>query len=179
MQFAEMGYSAFEAWATGSMKAKDAVKQLALQLAEAAIQGSLFGQGAFGGMSKGGGVFGRLIGGLFGGVSAGIYHSGGVVGSGGASRAISPAAFSNAPRYHEGGVAGLKSGEVPAILQKGEVVIPRGGSLGGGSPTFAPNIIIQGNADRNVIKSALDEAQKRWKAELPSLMKQHSRAGRI
>ena len=34
--------------------------------------------------------------------------------------------FAGAPRYHEGGIAGLKPGEVPAILQKGEVVLPKG-----------------------------------------------------
>jgi hypothetical protein len=68
--------------------------------------------------------------GLFGGnILPGILHSGGVAGNDNyPHRSISPLAFAGAPRYHSGGIAGLKPDEVPAILQKGEVVIPRGGS---------------------------------------------------
>jgi hypothetical protein len=57
--------------------------------------------------------------------SAAVHHGGGVVGAGGASRAVSPLAFIGAPRYHSGGIAGLKSDEVPAILQSGERVLSR------------------------------------------------------
>jgi hypothetical protein len=50
-------------------------------------------------------------------------------------------AFANAPRMHNGGWAGLKSDEVPAILQRGERVLSRresraygdGGNGGGGN----------------------------------------------
>jgi hypothetical protein len=31
--------------------------------------------------------------------------------------------FANAQRYHVGGIAGLKPGEVPAILKQGEEVL--------------------------------------------------------
>lgn len=43
--------------------------------------------------------------------------------------------FAGARRYHKGGVAGLMPGEVSVILQRGEVVIPKGGvrSAGGQS----------------------------------------------
>lgn len=43
----------------------------------------------------------------------------------GVSRPVNPAWFNNAPRFHEGGFPGLKSNEVPAILQTGEQVLAR------------------------------------------------------
>jgi len=85
----------------------------------------------------GGGIFG-FLGGLLGGGGTmfandiragnvvGLYHTGGVVGRPSSRRRVTPGVFSGAPRYHDGGIAGLKPGEVPAILQKGEVVLPRG-----------------------------------------------------
>lgn len=83
----------------------------------------------------------RMFGGL--GVGAGVAHSGGIVGASGARRQVSAAAFSNAMRFHSGGVAGLRPGEVPTILERGEEVLTRsdprhifnagkGGSGGGG-----------------------------------------------
>ena len=51
-------------------------------------------------------------------------------------------AFANAPRMHEGGWAGLKSDEVPAILQRGERVLSRRetrGYGGGGGVTVNIN----------------------------------------
>lgn len=67
--------------------------------------------------------------------SGGIYHSGDIVGSGGRSRSVDMSIFSNAPRYHTGGVIGQ---EVPAILEKGEGVFTPaqmkalGANMGGG-----------------------------------------------
>lgn len=93
----------------------------------------------------------NMISGMFGGKGLGnvimggvgkLFHSGGVVGSGsGPSRTIAAAAFAGAPRYHQGGIAGLQPGEVPAILKRGEEVLtendPRhivnGGGMGDGS----------------------------------------------
>lgn len=66
---------------------------------------------------------------------ASFFHNGGVVGSTPTfSRPIPALAFAGAPRYHSGGIAGLRPDEVPAILQKGEVVLPRGAGVknGGG-----------------------------------------------
>jgi GH24 family phage-related lysozyme (muramidase) len=83
-----------------------------------------------------GGLFGGGKGGLFGGLLIpGILHSGGVAGSDGYGhgRAVSPSVFGGAKRYHKGGIAGLQPGEIPAILQRGEVVLPRGTKMGGGS----------------------------------------------
>lgn len=83
--------------------------QVASQLAQMALAG-------------GGGIGGGFLSGILG----SIFHQGGVVGSGGPKRRVHPGVFAGAPRYHSGGVAGLKPGEVPAILQRGEVVLPKG-----------------------------------------------------
>lgn len=90
------------------------------------------------------GLFSSLAGALGGGfggarapVGAGLFHSGGVVGSGGATRYVHPAYFDNAPRMHRGGIAG---DEVPAILQRGERVLRRG--AGGGE---RPRVNVQIN----------------------------------
>lgn len=56
---------------------------------------------------------------------ANVMHSGGVVGAGGAQRMVPALAFAGAPRMHSGGWAGLRSDEVPAILQRGERVLSR------------------------------------------------------
>lgn len=60
-----------------------------------------------------------------GGGGAGGYHTGGIVGNPKMHFNVSPLAFANAARYHSGGVAGLKSDEVPAVLQRGEEVLTR------------------------------------------------------
>lgn len=60
-----------------------------------------------------------------------ILHSGGIVGAGGRGRSVNMSDFSNAQRYHTGGVIGQ---EVPAILEKGEGVFTAAQmkALGGG-----------------------------------------------
>lgn len=87
-----------------------------------------------------GGVFGFL-----GGVAAGTHHTGGIAGVGPANRTVSPLAFLAAPRYHGGGIVGtglgIRNGEVPSILKRGEEVLtendPRhvrnGGKQSGGN----------------------------------------------
>ncbi|WP_234843987.1 hypothetical protein [Sinorhizobium meliloti] len=73
----------------------------------------LAGFGGFGGL----GQFGIASGG-----GIGLYHGGGIVGPGhGPRRNVNPLMFANAPRLHNG----LLPGEFPAILQRGEMVIPR------------------------------------------------------
>lgn len=64
---------------------------------------------------------GGIIGSLF---NAFVQHDGGMVGSGPA-RMVSPWLFAGAQRYHGGGYAGLKPGEVPIIAQRGERVLSR------------------------------------------------------
>ena len=69
--------------------------------------------------------------GLFGGGGAvGVAHTGGLVGqsragSGNATRSVSPGAFIGAARYHIGGIAGLRPGEVPLIAKRGEEILTR------------------------------------------------------
>jgi lambda family phage tail tape measure protein len=77
--------------------------------------------------SSGGFFAGLFAGGSSGSTAAMEVHSGGVIGQDGRPRYVHPAYFENAPRMHLGGLAG---DEVPAILQRGERVIPRGGSGG-------------------------------------------------
>lgn len=122
------GKSAADALASAIGKIGDKLLDIALD--------SLF-SGGFGG--KGG-----LLGGL---LIPGILHKGGVAGRDGYGhgRAVSPAVFAGAPRYHKGGVAGLRPDEVPAILQKGELIIPRGGSAGTSvAVTYSPVIDARG-----------------------------------
>jgi tape measure domain-containing protein len=80
-------------------------------------------------------IFRALSGGALGGgiaglvnSTAGVNHSGGVIGNGSADRTrdVSPLWFANARRFHSGGLPGLKADEVPAILQKGEEVLSKG-----------------------------------------------------
>ncbi|MAX94473.1 MAG: phage tail tape-measure protein, partial [Alphaproteobacteria bacterium] len=75
-----------------------------------------------------GGGSGGLLGGFFGGgggLFAGIFHQGGVAGGPAQQRLVPALAFAGAPRFHDGGVAGLRADEVPAILQRGEMVLSR------------------------------------------------------
>ncbi|MDK4727474.1 phage tail length tape measure family protein [Rhizobium phaseoli] len=115
------GKSAAEALAGALDKVVDKLIDVSLN--------AIFGTGGAGGLFGGGG--GGLLGGM---IIPGILHSGGVAGSDGYGhgRSVSPSTFAGAKRYHTGGVAGLQPGEVPAILQRGEVVLPRGTKTGGG-----------------------------------------------
>lgn len=58
-------------------------------------------------------------------MSVGVKHAGGVIGQGGPTRRVNPLVFAGAPRYHDGGIVGLKPDERPAILQTGERVLSR------------------------------------------------------
>lgn len=104
-----------------------ALNAIASKLADMAAQ-SLW-TSAFGG-STGGGLLGLLgLGGSsttsgLGGLAA-IHHTGGIAGDVAPMRYVHPAYFDDAPRYHSGGIAGLAPDEVPAILQRGERIIPR------------------------------------------------------
>ena len=56
----------------------------------------------------------------------GIYHRGGIVGvTPVPKRQVDPRIFLGARRFHEGGLPGLKQNEIPAILERGEQVIPK------------------------------------------------------
>jgi hypothetical protein len=73
------------------------------------------------------GVFGESgISGIFSGIGsfiAGLFHDGGVVGASAVPQRRVPAlAFANAPRLHNGW---FRPDEYPAILQRGEIVVPK------------------------------------------------------
>lgn len=131
-----------------------ALDKIVDKLLDSALDG-LFGGGSGGGFL--GGLFGGSKGGglLGGAIIPGILHSGGVAGPDGYGhgRSVSPALFAGAPRYHSGGIAGLKPGEIPAILQKGEVVLPRGMKTGQPAATSAHiTVNVEGaNGDQHVI----------------------------
>lgn len=65
---------------------------------------------------------GRLVGAS---ASAGVKHRGGMVGVPGPTRRVDPLMFAAAPRFHGGGLVGIKPGEVPIIAQMGEEVLAR------------------------------------------------------
>lgn len=86
------------------------------------ITGPLVGainQGISGGTGGGG------LGSMFSSILSSIFHEGGTVGETAAPTRMMPASmFATAPRFHNG----LAPDEFPAILQKGETVLPRGTS---------------------------------------------------
>ena len=115
----------------------NALGRIADKLLSSALDG-LFSGGV-------GGIGGAKKGGIFGGsIIPGILHSGGVAGQDGYGhgRSVSTSVFAGARRYHTGGIAGLQAGEVPAILQKGEVVLPRNTKTGSGSISAPISIAI-------------------------------------
>lgn len=102
---------------------KDAFRQFAImflkQIAQMIMQQMIFNaiSGMLGGATSG------ATAGSVGGLISGLFHEGGTVGSGNMTRSgVNPAIFQNAMKYHGGGIAGLKSDEVPAILKMGETV---------------------------------------------------------
>ena len=147
------GKSAADALANALDKVVDKLLDMALN--------SVFGIGVKGGGLGGGGLLGGAI-------IPGILHSGGVAGSDGYGhgRSVSPSTFSGAKRYHTGGIAGLQPGEVPAILQRGELVLPRGSKIGSGSGGYAPtyNIDARG-ADQAAVARMERGLQERDRTE--------------
>jgi len=102
---------------TGKLDFHDLITSMIADLAELAARQFILGPIA--------NVLSGALGNV-GGVFAGVLHAGGMVGGAGPSRMVPAMAFAGAPRMHGGGFAGLKPDEVPAILQRGEMVVPRG-----------------------------------------------------
>lgn len=94
-----------------------------------------------------------------GGVSAGVAHTGRVVGRGGPSRRVPGIAFAAAPRFHGGGVPGLKPGELPIIAQEGEEILsrsdPRNVLNGGRAPAAPQTTRIVNVIDPNLMQDYL------------------------
>ena len=152
-------------YTTGSFE--DALKKLVLELSKAAVEARLLAAIQYSaGTGTGevpGGASGNVTGGLidlfkagaksyFGGgssaagvpenavqsaipeASAFIAHQGGIVGNITSRRSVPASNFISAPRFHDG----LRQNEFPAILEKGEEVIPK--DKVGAAPPTRPNI---------------------------------------
>jgi hypothetical protein len=79
----------------------------------------------------------------WGGQSSPMMHGGGIAGEGGFAQRQTPSyVFAMAPRFH----SGLMSDEVPAILQKGERVIPKSRARESQSPVTNLNLSVIVNA---------------------------------
>lgn len=117
-QFAGGMTNAIGDFISGTQSAKEAFKQFAADflknIAQMIIQQSILNAMK---NSAGGGIGGFL--------AAAVNHTGGVVGNTQHFRKIPAIAFAGAPNYHSGGIAGLKSDEVPSILQRGEEVLKK------------------------------------------------------
>ncbi|WP_242217966.1 phage tail length tape measure family protein [Shinella zoogloeoides] len=118
----------------------------------------------FSGIGGGGGLLGGAI-------IPGILHSGGVAGSDGYGhrRAVSPSTFAGAKRYHTGGVAGLQPGEVPAILQRGEVVLPRG-TKAAGQQGIHVTVGVSADSNGNLLPFVESVSQGQVKKAAPSIV---------
>lgn len=118
----------------------------------------------FSGIGSGGGLLGGAI-------IPGILHSGGVAGSDGYGhrRAVSPSTFAGAKRYHTGGVAGLQPGEVPAILQRGEVVLPRG-TKAAGQQGIHVTVGVSADSNGNLLPFVESVSQGQVKKAAPSIV---------
>jgi tape measure domain-containing protein len=98
-------------------------------------------------------------------MTAGQNHLGGIVGAVNSRKVqVDPAVFANARRYHNGGMPGLASDEVPTILQTGEEVLsrndPRNAMNGGGMSQRAQDIKIVNTFDAAaVVAEGLNSAE--------------------
>ncbi|MDE4619637.1 phage tail length tape measure family protein [Sinorhizobium meliloti] len=139
----------------------NAISRLADRLLNSAFDG-LFGGSA--GTPRSGGLLGGAI-------IPGILHDGGQAGRDGYGhrRAVPASTFRGAPRFHNGTMGvGLGPSEVPAILEKGEIVLPKGAKVGseGVNVTYAPQIDARG-ADAAAV-ARLEQVMARDRAEFES-----------
>lgn len=101
--------------ASGTLTAAGGLWQaVAGQIMSAAVM--LLAANAAGGGGGGGGLAS---------LAAGVLHDGGIAGSANRVRSVPAAVIASAVRYHGGGVAGLNSNEVAAVLEEGEEVLTR------------------------------------------------------
>lgn len=105
-------------------------------------------------------------------IGVGTAHTGGVIGQSGAGsggnlrRQISPSVFAVAPRFHSGGIVGLRPGEVPIIAQQGEEMLERddprhslnGGRNAGGSGNGRGLTIINAVSGADMLNAGLSES---------------------
>ena len=120
------------------------------------------------------------------GTDALVAHTGAMVGgTGGWMRSVPTAAFAFAPRYHSGGIAGLASNEVPAVLQKGEEVLTADDqrhvrNFSGGSISVTNNVQISGADDSSAdLKAKADSLVNLMNVTIKQWAATESRQGGI
>jgi hypothetical protein len=155
---------AFESAVLSGDKLSDVLKRLEQDLLRVfmrslvtkPLEGFLSNQveGFMGGGSRAAGFLSGLMGGTGGVVmekagegilkAATVLHSGGIVGNDNLPTRILPASvFLDAPRYHSGGMAGgLRGDEVPAVLQRGEMVLTQAQQLAVGTALKGRAVVI-------------------------------------
>lgn len=160
----------------------NALDKISDKLLDMAID-SLFSGNLLKGLTGATGATG-LAGGLLGGaIIPGILHDGGVAGKDGYGhgRSVSPSTFTGARRYHNGGIAGLRPGEVPAILQRGETVLPKGTRAGS---TETIRVELQDDSGRmasiadqriqtasgSIVQVSVQQSRKAIKGDMPGLI---------
>lgn len=160
----------------GAEALSNALNKIANKLLDMALN-NLFANAFGGGLKRGGLLGGFLI--------PGILHDGGVVGRDGYGhgRAVSPAVFAGARRMHGGGIAGLRPDEVPAILQRGEMVLPRGSRVTA-RPAETVRIVLQDDSGRMasiadqqiqtragvIVQVSVTESLKATRQQMPGLL---------
>ena len=163
------GKSAADAFASALGKIGDKLLDMAFSDAFSA-KGGLFGGGGKGGL-------------LGGSIIPGILHSGGVAGRDGYGhgRSVSPSTFAGARRYHTGGIAGLRPGEVPAILKKGELVLPglpKNSSASGGT-VVQQTIQVDGATGNSeimqMVAAGVAQGNAQMRREVPGIVMNHQR----
>lgn len=145
---------------TGKLSFGSFLQDMARMLAKSGLR-TLFAQGIFPALNAAAGN-GSIVSKIFSGF--GVLHTGGRVGSP-TSRTVSadPSLFANAPRFH----TGLRPDEFPAILQRGETVIPRNQtSMGGGSSVNNVNVSINVDGPAAAAAGADPKATQKLTKEL-------------
>lgn len=182
---------------------------VAKALARAAMEAALFNTGPLkdlfglgGGIFSGGGGTstggtppflpggGSGSGGLLGGaIIPGILHTGGIAGSDGYGhgRSFSPDVWAGAPRYHQGGIAGLRPGEVPAILEEGELISPKGFRPAASGRQAVPSSVrmtvnVEGaNGDQhviNLVQQGVEAGMNQVRQEVPDILAENEKRNR-
>ena len=120
---------------TGKLDFTSLITSFLADMAKLAAQKYIFGPlaGLLGGELGDESIAGQAL--------ANILHEGGSVGGGGQRRAVHPALFAGAPRFHNGVNLGLAADEVPAILQRGERVLSRSQNKAYGSGNERPMVV--------------------------------------
>ncbi len=157
-----MGTDALSSIVDGSMRAEDAIKRLAVQLALAAAQAALLGTGPLAGFFGGGGlgsIFGRAD------PWAGLrsFDGGGFTGMGARS----------------GGVDG--KGGFPALLHPNETVVDHTKASGGGQAVAITVQIDGANGDehvRSLVAQGVERGLKEYDRTMPARLGGHLNLGR-